>query len=122
MLTDHAMTNHDGSEVTALDTAVWQTGQESVIVVLNGDLDLATAPKLRQELADLADCDAIDLVIDLANLEFIDSSGISVLVEALEHMRSRGGTLVVRNPNPMARKIFEITGLTEYLSVTGCAE
>jgi anti-anti-sigma factor len=50
-------------------------------------------------------------VIDLANLEFIDSSGISAIVATLEQVKSRGGSLVVRNPNPMARTIFEITGL-----------
>ena len=121
MLPELATTRHDRSVVT-LDTAVWQSGHGSAIVVLGGDLDLATAPQLRQQLADLADCDVIDLVIDLANVEFIDSSGISVIVATLEQMRSRGGTLVVRNPNAMAKKTFEITGLTEYLSMTGRAD
>jgi anti-sigma B factor antagonist len=116
------LTNQDRSAITALETAVWQTGRGSAIVVLSGDLDLATVPKLRERLADLVDCDVIDLVIDIANLEFIDSSGISAIVMTLEHVRSRGGSLVLRNANPMAMKIFEITGLKEHLSVTGCAD
>jgi anti-sigma B factor antagonist len=113
------VTNQEKLVLSGLDTAVWQTDRGSAIVVLSGDLDLATAPKLRQRLADLADCDVIDLVIDLANLGFMDSSGISVIVGTYEHLKLRGGSLVIRNANPMAIKIFQITGLMEYLSVTG---
>jgi anti-sigma B factor antagonist len=116
------MTKQDQPVIRGLDTAVWQTGQARATVVLSGDLDLATAPELRERLADLAACGVIDLVIDFANLVFIDSTGISVIVGTHEHVKSRGGSLVVRNANPMAMKIFQITGLTEYLSVTGCVD
>jgi anti-sigma B factor antagonist len=120
LLSTSTTTGGDQAAITALEIAVWQTGQGSAIVVLSGDLDLAVAPKLRQRLADLADCEVINLELDLANLEFIDSSGISIIVGTLEHLRAQGGSLVVRNASPMAAKVFEITGLTEYLSVTGC--
>jgi anti-anti-sigma factor len=120
--TDFAMTNQDPSAFASLDTAVWQTGQESAIVVLTGELDIATAPQLRQRLADLSEWNIIHLVIDFANLEFIDSSGLSLVVTTLEHMKSKGGSLTVRNASPMAMRTFELTGLMKYVSVTRCAE
>lgn len=112
-------TTRDRSAVTAFGAAVWHTGPESAVVVLSGDLDVATAPELHALLTELCDRDVTDLVVDLANLEFIDSSGISVIVAGLERLKVRGGSLSVRNPNPVAMRVFEVTALTDYLSVAG---
>jgi anti-sigma B factor antagonist len=112
------MTLQEAPRPEPFEVAVWQRDRHSVTMVLSGELDLSSAPKLRECLAELAALDVIHMVIDLANLRFIDSTGVSVLVADLKRVSAAGGSLSVRNANPMAVRIFDTTGLTGILSVT----
>jgi len=86
-------------------------------VIVAGELDDATAAvlsdRLREVLIDLSG----DVVIDIGLLTFIDSSGLSLLVTFHKHVRSLGATLIVTDPTPMARRLFEITGLDRVLTI-----
>jgi anti-anti-sigma factor len=93
-----------------------------VSVVLFGELDLASAPELRNHLYWSISGGVVHMVLDLANLTFINSTGISLLVTALRKMETAGGSLVVRNASHDAFKVFEIAGLVDYLSATGVEE
>jgi anti-sigma B factor antagonist len=87
-------------------------------VVLRGEVDVATSPRLRTELSTLLDRDARSLVLDLGSLRFIDSSGLGVLVEALERLRAQHGeSIVLRGMQEPVRRVFEITGLTELFTI-----
>jgi anti-anti-sigma factor len=101
--------------------AIWQRDSQSVTIVLSGELDLASAPKLRSGLASLVANGILNIIVDLANLHFIDSTGIGILVTELKRLVADGGTMVVRNAGPQAYRIFEVTGLVELLSVTPLA-
>lgn len=92
---------------------------DRAIVSLDGELDLATAPQLREQLVTLAEKDGGDVVVDLTRLAFIDSTGLSVLVMALNRSRAAGGSIVLRNPSDSVMRILEITGL---ISVFGIEE
>jgi anti-sigma B factor antagonist len=87
-------------------------------VTLRGELDLATAPELEQLLIERIDASQ-DVVVDLRALEFMDSSGIRVLVAA--HTRAgRTGTrvLIVRpEPDSAVAKIVEVAGLDRELNI-----
>jgi anti-sigma B factor antagonist len=89
-----------------------------VHVTLRGELDLATAPELEQLLNERIDSSQ-EVIVDLRGLEFMDSSGIRVLVAA--HARAgRGGTrvIVVRPPAGSAvAKIVEVSGLDGELNI-----
>lgn len=87
-------------------------------VWLRGELDMATAPELRDELGQLASEDPAPVTIDLSDLTFIDSTGLSVLVGALKLLRQQGGDMVLRSPGPGTRKVLEITGLTEVFTIS----
>jgi anti-sigma B factor antagonist len=87
-------------------------------VRLLGELDLATAGLLRDELARLAADGATQVTLDLAELVFIDSTGLSVLISALKRLRDQGGDMALRSPTPGTRKVLEITGLTEVFSIS----
>ncbi len=89
------------------------------VVALRGELDLASAPVLRQCLAEVIDSGQTDVVVDLSGLTFLDSTGISVLVAAHQQLRRREGRLVVADPAPQARRVLEISGL---LAVFGVAD
>jgi anti-sigma B factor antagonist len=90
----------------------------AAMVCLAGELDIATAPRLRQELLWLVNSGVRAVTVDLARLTFIDSSGLSVLVMAMKRFREAGGDLELRSPNPATQHIFEVTGLTKVFAIS----
>ncbi|MGI8983333.1 MAG: STAS domain-containing protein [Acidimicrobiales bacterium] len=87
-------------------------------VRLFGELDMATAPQLRDELARLAANGATRVTVDLGGLGFIDSTGLTVLISGLKRLRAQGGELALRGPTPGTRKVLEITGLAEVFPIS----
>jgi anti-sigma B factor antagonist len=81
------------------------------LVAVRGDLDLHTAPELREALTRAIDEGRNRLVIDLTETSYMDSSGLTALVVAHKRVRKRGGQLVVVNTDPSIGRTFEITGL-----------
>jgi anti-sigma B factor antagonist len=88
---------------------------EGVCVKLKGELDIAGAPELRDALAQLSEEPGCSILIDVADLTYLDSTGISVLVVAAKRIRSEGGSFAVANVSGAVRRILEITGLVEFL-------
>ncbi len=87
--------------------------RNAVVVTVRGDLDLASAPRLQGTLSDLIEGQgARRLVVDLEGLTFIDSAGIYALVQALKHVRRRGGDLALKNVTPGAHKVLDVCCLT----------
>ena len=100
--------------MTPFDMFVVKSGR-TAMVQLCGELDLSTAPRLDELFASLADEGVLDVTVDLADLDFIDSSGLQVLVVGLKRLREQGGDLGLRSPRPSTRRVLEITGLTSLL-------
>ncbi|HVF14708.1 MAG TPA: STAS domain-containing protein, partial [Acidimicrobiales bacterium] len=84
---------------------------DGVVVKIEGELDMATAPRLRDELLRLADEGVRLLTADLSDMSFVDATGIGVLVGGLQRQRAGGGDLVLRSPRPTATKVLVLTGL-----------
>jgi len=85
---------------------------------LSGELDLATAPWLRDHLAGIAANGAECVVVDVSGLSFIDSTGLSVLVDGWKRLRERGGDLVLESPSPAVAKVLDIAGLKDVFHAT----
>ena len=81
------------------------------VLGLTGELDLAAASGLRDQFAVLAKAGVVQIVLDLSHLDFLDSTGLSVLVMGFSRMKVAGGSLVIRNPPATVMRILEITGL-----------
>src|SRR3954465_12682459 len=81
------------------------------LVAVRGDLDLHTAPELREALSRAIDEGRNRLVVDLTETSYMDSSGLTALVVPPKRLRKRGGQLVVVNVDPSIGRTFEITGL-----------
>lgn len=82
------------------------------LVALRGELDMATA----EGLADWLTCIVgSTVVVDLTELTFMDSSGISALVMARNRMADEGNGLILTRPQPIVRRALEVTGLTSWL-------
>jgi anti-sigma B factor antagonist len=90
---------------------------DRVVVAVEGELDLATAPQLRDRLVALSEEGQGQIVLDLTHLQFIDSTGLSVLVMAHNRARADGGTIAIRNPSQSVLRILEITALVSVFTV-----
>jgi len=85
--------------------------EKEQIIRLGGRLTAATAPSVRRQLRKLVDADAARLVIDLSEVTFVDSSGLSVLVTTFKAARGGGGDVVLLQPQPNVRSLLELTRL-----------
>lgn len=83
------------------------------IFALEGELDVCTCPGLSEQLVGPP---RSLLVVDLALLTFIDSSGLGAIHAARRRAIEKGGTLVVCRPSPMVHRILEITGLDTWVA------
>lgn len=86
-------------------------------VALMGELDLATAPFVAKRLQDATTESQEDLVIDISLLTYIGSTGLSLLISQHKALQARGRSLTILNPTPMAQRLFQITGLTQILTI-----
>jgi len=87
------------------------TSGEWSVVQVGGEVDVATAPRLRERLVDLVNHGRHRLVLDLGAVGFIDSTGLGVLIGVLKRIRTVDGSLRLVLVEPHVRKVFEITGL-----------
>jgi anti-sigma B factor antagonist len=82
----------------------------TIVVEIDGELDVATAPTLKWRLVDALESGGRHLVLDLSGVSFMDSTAIGVLVGVKRHLQA-GGRLAIASPLPDVQKIFEVTGL-----------
>ncbi len=83
------------------------------VLAVTGEVDVATAPRLREQLIDLVNEGQHRIVVDLEKVEFLDSTGLGVLVGALKRVRTHDGELALVCTESRILKVFEITGLTK---------
>ena len=84
-------------------------------IVLSGRLDTVTAPQLEAELEKiLSDSDA--LVLDMANLEYISSAGLRVILKAQKAMNTKG-TMKLIHVGESIMEVFDITGFSDFLNI-----
>ena len=90
--------------------------KDAVVVHVGGDLDVYTAPRLRESLAEAVNNGGL-LVLDLSEVHFIDSTALGVLVNTLQQTQSRDGELRLVIDDPYLLKIFHITGFDSLFSI-----
>jgi anti-sigma B factor antagonist len=92
-------------------------GGGDVLLSLQGEIDLATAPKLEAALERALRDSARRVLVDLRGVEFMDSSGLSLLVRHDRLARSAARRLVLIKGPPQVHQVFELTRLTEHLTI-----
>lgn len=92
------------------------------VVAVTGELDVFTAPSLEEALQALIADGNADIVIDLSGVEFLDSTGLGVMVKALKWAREAGGGLRVVSTQERITKVFTITGLDEVMQLSGSVQ
>ena len=87
------------------------------VIAVSGEIDVATAPQLRECLQRVIAQGEPTIVLDLLGVTFLDSTALGVLVGALKRCREAGGDLHIVVADPRIMKIFEITGLTNVFTI-----
>ncbi len=90
---------------------------EIAVVQLQGRLDLVSAGAVKQKFADLVAVGQRRLVVDLAEVSFIDSTGLTSLISGLKATRQGGGDLRIARPTQQARTILGLTTLDRVLHI-----
>jgi anti-sigma B factor antagonist len=88
-----------------------------VVLAPIGEVDLASAPRLRQAALAAAPVGPLQLIIDLGGVDFLDSMGIGVLVALHKRAVAGGGAVRLTRPAPHVRRLLELVGLTRVLPV-----
>lgn len=87
------------------------------VIELEGEVDVYTAPQLKQQMIGLLESGARELVVDLSKVDYLDSTALGVLIGGLKRMREMDGNMVLVCPSPRIRRVFEITGLDKIFEI-----
>jgi anti-sigma B factor antagonist len=91
--------------------------ESTYLVSVAGEADLHTAPELKEALGAAIDAGAVDVVVDLTETTFVDSSALGVLIGALRRLTPQGGQLSLVVADTNLRRIFEITRLDRVFDI-----
>lgn len=91
--------------------------ETSPVLDLLGEVDSYNSPKLREKMIALIDEGHKDLVINMAGVDYIDSTGLGTLVGGLKRASERGGAIRIICPNEQIYKVFNITGLVKVFPI-----
>jgi anti-sigma B factor antagonist len=110
--------------VSAGDLTLWSRteGDAAIVVTARGEIDMASAPALRDLLLDLIDQGCRRLVLSMAAVTFMDSTGLGALIAARKHMRHHNGLFRLVRLNSGPAKVMQITGLADVFPTWDTAE
>jgi len=91
--------------------------ERTAVLRIGGEVDLYTAPQVKEKILGLVDAGVRRLVVDLSHTEYLDSTALGVLVGALKRLREQDGDLRLVGPRPRIRKLLEITRLLKVFEV-----
>jgi anti-sigma B factor antagonist len=94
----------------------------TTIVAVGGEIDVYTAPKLRDKITELVAEGVYSIIIDMEGVEFLDSTGLGVLVGGLKKVRAHDGSLELICTQDRLLKIFRITGLAKVFVIHDSAD
>jgi anti-sigma B factor antagonist len=91
-------------------------------LILHGEVDAYTAPKLKETLIQATQKEGNEVVVDLSGVQYMDSTGLGVFVGALKSSQQNGSELTLTGMTERVLRLFEITGLTEVMNIEQSAE
>lgn len=101
-----------------MDITVKQENQV-LTVYLNGELDHHTTSEIKDTIdLNILKAPVKKLVLDMSGVTFMDSSGIGLIVGRYNRIRSFGGSMTIRNPNPTLLKILKMSGIDKLMKIS----
>jgi anti-sigma B factor antagonist len=99
------------------DIKTEELGNDAYVISLTGEVDLYTAPEFKEQLLEIVGKGGKEVVVDLSDTTFIDSTTLGVLVGGVKRLRPNGGQLTLVCSDRNITKIFEITGLDKVFPI-----
>jgi anti-anti-sigma factor len=99
-----------------------RTGPDRTVVVLHGELDLAAASALSEQMTRAQEESAGALVLDLEDLQFIDSAGLRVLLAANDRARKSGRGFALTPGSPQVQRLLKVAGVSDHLQMLSSAD
>jgi anti-sigma B factor antagonist len=99
-----------------------RTVEDRPVLDVVGEVDVYSAPELRERLSELLNASAPSLIVNLADVTFLDSTGIGTLVAGLNRAVQFGGTLTLVSDHDRILKLFRITGLDTVFAIRATIE
>jgi len=93
------------------------TDDATTVLTVRGELDVFTAPRLREQLLELSLDGEGDVVLDMSGLTFVDSTGLGVMVGGLKRLRETRRELILRSVPASSLRVLTINGLTNVLTI-----
>lgn len=94
----------------------------SVVVAVEGEVDLYSSPKLRHEIVHWAEKKTPSVIVDLGAVTYMDSSGIATLVEGLQLTKKYGGKIGIARPDPSIQRVLRFAHLDKIFSIFDSVE
>jgi anti-sigma B factor antagonist len=95
----------------------YPVGQGQTVIEVSGEIDVYTAPRFRETLVSLVEAGNYRLIVDMEGVEFLDSTGLGVLVGGLKRVRVHDGEIDLVCTQGRILRIFRITGLSKVFSI-----
>jgi anti-sigma B factor antagonist len=102
---------------TPLEITSRVEGDQTGLLTLAGELDVSNVAEAREAARKLLDDGSSRLVVDLARVTYMDSSGLGMLVGLLKRLKESGGAMAIAGPVPRVKRVFEITGLHQIFAL-----
>ncbi|HHV72354.1 MAG TPA: STAS domain-containing protein [Clostridia bacterium] len=90
---------------------------EKFLLQAEGEIDVYTSSQLKEKINALLDNGVKELVIDLSNVSYIDSTGLGIFIGTLRNLKERGGRMELLSPTPRVKKVLNITGLDRVFDI-----
>ncbi len=103
-----------GPEIIEIDVSC---ADGVAVVTVAGEMDLSNSSWLYECLHDAIDAGVKEVVLDIAELTYMDSTGVSVLLGANRRMQAAGGAIEIVAPTPNVARLFAVTGLTPFMTI-----
>ncbi|MEH6941946.1 anti-sigma factor antagonist [Bacillus sp. JJ722] len=91
---------------------------QHVEVFITGEIDAFTAPKLKETLVPLAERYQVDIIVNLSEVSYMDSTGLGLFVGIFKQVRANKGEFSLVGLSERLKRLFDITGLTEIIHIT----
>ncbi|MBM4765380.1 anti-sigma factor antagonist [Bacillus sp. B15-48] len=91
-------------------------------ITLNGEIDAYTAPKLRETIIPLSVKNGINMVVDMSNVTYMDSTGLGVFVGVFKSVKANDGEFKMIGLSGRLKRLFDITGLAEIIDINSQIE
>ncbi len=89
----------------------------TAVLIVSGEVDIYTAPQFKEQMLELLDSGVTDLVVDLTEVTFIDSTALGVLIGGVRRVNSAGGAMALVAVSRPVRRVLSITGLDRVFSI-----